>query len=412
MAERYPGGVISKTPPTVTPPVAGEGGSASGMWTLDTVLEYEKAGAWPKPAVPRELYVWGSGTYGRLGLGDTNARSSPVQLGSLDTWNNIGINASFANIGSAVVRAGALYTWGRNNAGQLGHGDGVDKSSPVQVGSLTNWQVTSADLSSTLAIKTDGTLWAWGENGRGQLGQNDTIARSSPVQIGAQTDWTSLGASGETVAALKSGGTLYAWGTNIGGQLGQNDIVQRSSPVQVGALTDWASVSVGGNLSGFCVAIKTNNSLWSWGYNNNGQLGQNIATTVHRSSPVQVGALTNWAQISASSANFALAIKTDGTLWGWGYNLNGGRIGDNTIVRRSSPVQIGALTNWSTVSAGSRGGLSVKTDGTLWSWGQNYAGFVGDGTTVNRSSPVQVGAQTNWSAVSARNGTCFAITKG
>ncbi|MFZ9218882.1 MAG: hypothetical protein ACO23F_05845, partial [Candidatus Limnocylindrus sp.] len=77
MAERYPGGVISKTPPTVTPPVAGEGGSASGMWTLDTVLEYEKAGAWPKPVLPRSLYAWGLNGNGQVGDGTIINRSSP-----------------------------------------------------------------------------------------------------------------------------------------------------------------------------------------------------------------------------------------------------------------------------------------------------------------------------------------------
>ena len=355
-----------------------------------------------------ELYAWGNGSYGRLGDNTVVNKSSPVQVGSLTTWSHVGVNASFAQIGSAINTTGELYTWGNNDGGQLGHTDTVNKSSPVQVGSLTNWQLTSADVFSTQAIKTDGTLWAWGDNGSGQTGDNTTVTKSSPVQIGAESDWVLVGAAGETVAALDSSGALYAWGANAGGQLGQNDTVRRSSPVQVGALTDWSTVSVGGaSQFGFCVAVKTDNSLWSWGYNTNGALGHN--DTVHRSSPVQVGALTNWAKVSASSSRFSLAIKTDGTLWGWGYNANGGRIGDNTIVTKSSPVQIGALTNWSSVSAGSRGGLSVKTDGTLWAWGQNVDGPAGDGTTVNRSSPVQVGAETTWSAVSARNGASFAL---
>ena len=157
MAERYPGGVISKTPPTVTPPnssgpLAGEGGSASGMWTLDTVLEYEKAGAWPKPVLPRELYAWGS-----------------------------------------------------NNNGQIGDGTVVDRSSPVQIGALTNWVQVAAGNAHTASVKTDGTMWTWGSNAFGQLGDGTVVDRSSPVQIGALTNWSQVAASFDHTAAITKG---------------------------------------------------------------------------------------------------------------------------------------------------------------------------------------------------------------
>jgi alpha-tubulin suppressor-like RCC1 family protein len=174
MAERYPGGVISKTPPVVTGPatsgpLAGEGGSASGMWTLDTVLEYEKAGAWPKPVLPRELYAWGRNNHGQIGDNTLVNRSSPVQVGALTTWSQVSAAASV----TAIKTDNTLWTWGRNNDGQLGQNDVVSRSSPTQVGVLTNW----SKVSRTLAIKTDGTLWSWGSNGSGQVGDGTTAPR-------------------------------------------------------------------------------------------------------------------------------------------------------------------------------------------------------------------------------------------
>ena len=168
--------------------------------------------------------------------------------------------------------------------------------------------------------------------------------------------------------------------------------------MQIGALTNWAQVSAGYNTS---LAVKTDGTLWAWGRNNSGQLGDN--TLITKSSPVQIGALTNWAQVSGGgtpSVGYSLAVKTDGTLWAWGANNRFGQpygtLGDGTIIDKSSPVQIGALTNWAQVSAGSTNSLAVKTDGTLWAWGLSGFGELGDGTTIGKSSPVQIGALTGW----------------
>jgi hypothetical protein len=160
-------------------------------------------------------------------------------------------------------------------------------------------------------------------------------------------------------------------------------------------LTGWGQVSAG---EYHVASVKTDGTLWTWGRNNHGQLGQNIGITTNRSSPVQVGTLTNWALVSAGGASTA-AVKTDGTLWAWGRN-NYGQLGDSTVISRSSPVQIGVLTNWSQVSEGSVHTASLKSDGTLWMWGRNNQGQLGDNTGSNRSSPIQVGALTNWYEVS------------
>ena len=202
MAERFPGGVISKTPPTVTGPTDGEGGSASGVWSLDEVLGYEKAGAWPKPELPRELYAWGNNNNGQLGDGTVVNKSSPVQIGALTTWSQI----AAGNLHTAAVKTdGTLWVWGSNSQGQVGDGTVVNKSSPVQIGALTTWSQIVAGEQHTAAVKTDGTMWAWGRNNNGQVGDGTTVYKSSPVQVGALTTWSQIAAGGNHTVAITRG---------------------------------------------------------------------------------------------------------------------------------------------------------------------------------------------------------------
>ena len=244
-----------------------------------------------------------------------------------------------------------------------------------------------------------GKLFSWGRNNYGQLGQNNTTDLSSPVQVGAETLWAKR-ATNAFVLAVKTNGQLWSWGYNVSGQLGQGDTTYRSSPVQVGALTDWATPGNVGINSSCCV--KTDGTLWTWGINSNGQLG--LGNTTNYSSPKQVGALTTWSTplIGAATNQFLLCTKTDGTLWSWGLNSTG-QLGLGNTTSYSSPKQIGSLTTWKTPVAGNTFVICTKTDGTLWAWGNNTAGRLGQGDTVNRSSPVQIGALTNWATPAAGN---------
>jgi alpha-tubulin suppressor-like RCC1 family protein len=216
-----------------------------------------------------------------------------------------------------------------------------------------------------------GYMWSTGYNANGELGDNTRVNKSSPIQIGSLTQWSSSRAGSSYTAAIKTDGTLWAWGYNISGQLGNGSIANRSSPTQVGTLTNWKQVSCGEQHAG---AIKTDGTLWSWGNNQYGQLGS--GTVISRSSPVQIGALTNWKKSAAGGLNHTAAIKTDGTLWSWGNNQYG-QLGSGTVVSRSSPVQIGALTNWKSVHCGAFHTAAIKTDGTLWTWGLNAGGQLG-----------------------------------
>jgi alpha-tubulin suppressor-like RCC1 family protein len=360
------------------------------------------------------LWSWSDNSSGQLGLGDTTNRSSPVQIGTLTTWSTIAAGQKFA---IARKTDNTLWGWGLGEQGQLGSGGFINANVTANISPLTAIATTGfskiANSSSgdggyyAGGVKTNGTLWVWGQNPNGQLGTNDVVYRSFPVQLGTQTDWAFFTAGAVSSFAIKTGGTLYAWGQNNYGSLGDGTTNATSSPIQIGTLSNWAMVGVSNGYvnSG---AIKTDGTLWTWGCNLNGALGttQNAGTTTGVSSPVQVGTLSNWATIALSNNGAVLATKTDGTLWAWGYN-GYGQFGDSTLTSKSSPIQIGTLTNWATVTAGSSSTMAVKTDGTLWAWGQNTGGQLGTGSTNAVSSPVQIGGGTTWSKVSM--GSLYAL---
>jgi alpha-tubulin suppressor-like RCC1 family protein len=342
------------------------------------------------------VHKWGVGSTGAIG--ERPYTTSPTSTETYN-WNKVTTYGEF--VGAGIKNDGTLWTMGSNTSGGIGQNSDLSYSSPVQVGSATDWSDVASGFRLGLAVKTGGTLWSWGTNATGALGQNvaNTLNRSSPVQVGALTNWSKVYAGGtdtsQAVAAIKTDGTLWTWGAGANGFTGLNIAANRSSPVQVGALTNWSKVSVaaGGN---HMLAIKTDGTLWAWGLNGNGQLGQN--NIIARSSPVQIGALTTWTS-AAAGPTFSAAVRSDGTLWVWGLGTNG-ISGNSNAVTRSSPVQVGVGTDWSSVYTLTTAALgAVKTNGTLWAWGANTTADLGDGTLISRSSPVQIGSLTPWREV-------------
>jgi len=246
-------------------------------------------------------------------------------------------------------------------------------------------------------------LWSWGRNNYGQLGLGDTTTRSSPEQVGILTDWEDVSAGGDwgdTTVGVKTDGTLWTIGENFYGQLGLGYVTpnRHSSPVQVGALTDWSDA---GGVGGSHVAVvKTDGTLWTWGQNQYGELG--LGDIDKRSLPVQVGTDEDWSE-AAGGDGYILAVKTDGTLWSWGRGYTG-RLGLGDQTKHSSPVQVGSDMDWSRVSTGRSSSAAIKTNGKLYTWGENDDGQLGQGTTVSGNfSPEQVGTDEDWSEVEMSN---------
>ncbi|MGL2965862.1 T9SS type A sorting domain-containing protein [Flavobacterium sp. XGLA_31] len=290
---------------------------------------------------------------------------------------------------------GTLWGWG-SNIGQLGDGTGTDHWIPTQIGTSANWQSISCSGATTLAIKDNGTLWVTGNDNTGQLGLGTSGSYIATLsQQGSANNWAKIAASTYNSYGIKTNGTLWGWGQNDGGQMGNNTCCSdQTTPVQIGTDTDWKQVDASGSRSAF--AIKTNGTLWGWGSNIAALLGDSSVSVW--SVPTQKDTATDWDSITLGT-DHALAIKTNGTLWGFG-GWTYGQTGQdpNNVLFPDVPLQIPG--EWSKVSAGLSFSMGIKTDGTLWAWGKNNVGQLGDGTTTNRYIPYQISTATNWVSVS------------
>ena len=288
------------------------------------------------------VWAWGYNHYGRLGDGTTTDKHTPVQVSGLSGVIAIA-GGTFHSL--ALKSNGTVWAWGSNGFGQLGDGTTTERHTPVKVSGLSDVIAISVGNYHSLALKSDGTVWAWGYNYYGQLGdgtntEKDSVGKKTPVKVSRLSGVIAIAGGTYHSLALKSNGTAWAWGYNSYSQLGDGTTTDRNTPMQVGSISGVTAIASGAYHS---LALKSDGTVWAWGKNNAGQIGDGGTTGsgVYRETPVQVSSLSGITAI-AGGYSHSLALKSDGTVWAWGSN-SWGQLGDGTEKDSNTPVQVSSI---------------------------------------------------------------------
>jgi uncharacterized repeat protein (TIGR02543 family) len=285
---------------------------------------------------------------------------------------------------ASLVSSGEVYSWGYGDRGQLGDGSWSTRLTPVMAKGLNQVIDIHSGVRSSMALRQDGTVWTWGANENGQLGIGTTTNVNAPTQVAGLSGIKAIsGGLGYHGMALSENGSVWTWGRNVNGELGNGTTIQQNFPVQVTGLSDVTAIATGGYYS---LALKSDGTIWAWGVNESGELGD--GTTTDRYMPVQVAGLTDVIAIAAGGSH-SLAVKQDGTVWAWGKNTYG-MLGDGTRTNRTRPVQVRSLEHIVAVAGGGYHSLAVDQAGNVWSWGDNSQKQLGLGSNGSSLIPVPV----------------------
>ncbi len=350
------------------------------------------------------VWAWGANDFGQLGDLTFNNSNIPVKAKGLSFFTR-GTSISGGNMHSiAIANDSTVWTWGNNNAGQLGDGTVNNSMLPIAaVNGLTGIVDAAGGIEHSIALTKDGIVWAWGANLYGQLGDVSNIGSPTPIQSYI-TDVNAIACGSYHTVALKNDSTVWTWGANVYGQLGDNTTNSSNTPVQVG-LTKIIKIAGGETHT---LALMNDSTVWAWGLNDKGQLGN--GTTDPSSIPVKVSDLTNIIAIKAGIKH-SLALKNDGTVWAWGSNY-AGQLGDGVVINSNpnpNPVQVNGLISISAIAAGGYHNIALSNSGTVWAWGENWAGQLGNNDSVPKSTPVQASGLTNIIKISAGSDYSLAI---
>lgn len=341
----------------------------------------------------------GSGPCGKLGDGTGISRSVPVQVhgpGDVGYLTSITAIMGGEHTNYALKSDGTLWAWGGNFVGQMGDGTYTNSVVPVQVSGLISVTMLGGRGYHNLAVEANGTVWAWGWNRNGELGHDTSgspcpyglygTCSNVPVLVIGVTNPLTVTGGGFFSLALMPDHTLMGWGRNNHGELGDGSYTECDAPVQVSSvLSNVVNISAGWF---HAVALTADYKAWTWGNNTNGEIGIGITTTTGISVPVQVPGLSNVKQVSAGDG-FTAILKSDGTVWTWGGNTFG-QLGNGTFKGRSTPAQVEGLTDVIYIAARDYHVLVIKSDGSVWAWGSGGNGELGNNEMVDQNRPVRV----------------------
>lgn len=308
--------------------------------------------------------------------------SLAVPLKSPLTWTQV---TGYLQSTCALRSDGTAWCWGGDGSGQLGNGTVVTGTQPIPslvYNAGPPWTKIAHGGQFGCGIKSDGTLWCWGSETNGRLGNGSTSStQAAPVQVGAGTDWVDISAAGTSACGIKTDGTLWCWGADTNGKLGNGSTsADQSSPVQVLGYGRWVKVSVG--ITATC-GIKEDGSAWCWGADTNGKLGNGSVLTADQDTPSRVVGDGRWVDISMSRLNHACGIKTDGSLWCWGAPANGRLgIGSGYSSNIESPKRVPGSDKWIAISVGNDHTCGMKADESIWCWGIDSSGQLGNGSVL------------------------------
>ena len=348
------------------------------------------------------VWTWGSNFRGQLGNGEISpegqAQATPSLVANLSGVTSIAAGSLHT---LALKGDGTVWTWGDNRDGQLGTGtaSNIPQVSPAVVPSLSDVVYIAAGGGHSIAVDKNGSVWIWGNNGNGQLADGTTTTRPAPVRASVPGAGIFAGAGSHTVFA-DFNGVLFTWGANDFGQLGNGTTVGSLTPASPGTPenTDYTgthvtAVAAGGGYplpgpgQNHSMALWSNGTVTAWGNNLFGQTGDGTADNT-RPAPVQAASLSGVDAIAAG-LHHSVALKTDGTVWSWGDN-EFGELGNGTTTESNIPVQVTGIAGVGSLAARGDFTLALKKDGTVWAWGRNSQGELGDGTTIDRLTPVKV----------------------
>ncbi len=324
------------------------------------------------------------------------------------TTNGQAIGTGFSWHTISVNNAGLVYSWGDNSAGSFGDSTTTSSSVPVvayTAGVLSGKTITAvgAGNSYSIALASDGTVYSWGANGQGQLGDNSTTSRIAPVAVYSDgvlsgKTITAIATGGSHTLALASDGTVYAWGWNGDGQLGNNSTTDSSIPVAVNTSGVLAGktitkIAAGSNHS---IAIDSDGAVYTWGSNSDGQLGNNSTTDSSVPVAVNTSGVLSGKSLTAitGGSRHTLAVSTEGRIYCWGTNSSS-QLGDSSSSGTLVPLTVdttGVLSGktMTAVAAGQLHSVALASDGTVYAWGSNGAGTLGNNSTTDSKIPVAV----------------------